>query len=235
MEQGSHPARRALGILSLLALLVSSTVAAQGNPQGTDPDLPAFTQARAVFEQALNGNSKALDQSLEQFPPLASSGRPVALVALAYLGASQTLQAREAWMPWTKMHAAEKGLATLDKALNRSAEAAELRFQDTPVSLEVKLVAAITFRQVPDAVFHRRDQGRRLVQDVLAHRQFPDSPALFRARSWEEAAIVARERNDRNAEIDALRQTLQAVSGSNDTYASKLAESSRQRLKELGA
>lgn len=219
----------------LIPLLAALLLGPLASAQEADPDLPAFTQARAVFVQALNGNGKALEQSLEQFPPLARSGRPVGLVALAYLGASQTLQGREAWMPWTKMHAAEKGLATLDKALNRSAEAGELRFRDTPVQLEVKLVAAITFRQVPDAVFHRRDQGRRLVQEVLGHRLFAGSPAAFRAQSWEEAATVARDRNDRNAEIEALRQTVQAASGSSDADAAKMAETSRQRLKELGA
>ena len=225
-------------LVACLIALAGAPLAAGAASEITEThaaDLPAFTQAQAVFEQALSGNSKALEQSLEQFPLLASSGRPVALVALAYLGASQTLQAREAWMPWTKMHAAEKGLATLDKALNRSTEAGELRFRDTPVQLEVKLVAAITFRQVPDAVFHRRDQGRRLVQEILSHRLFAGSPAVFRAQSWAEAATVARERNDRNAEIEALRQAVQAASGSSDAHAARMAESSQQRLKELGA
>jgi hypothetical protein len=37
----------------------------------------------------------------------------------AYLGAAQAMQGRDAWMPRNKLTAADKGLATLDKALRR--------------------------------------------------------------------------------------------------------------------
>lgn len=101
----------------------------------------------------------------------------------AYLGAAQAIQGREAWLPWNKLRATERGLDTLDKALRQLSPAHDkVLVRGTPVSLEARLVAASTFVAIPDFIFHRADRGRQLLQDIAKSPLYAGAPAEFRAR-----------------------------------------------------
>ena len=161
---------------SLFALFVAAPV------RSAEPS-PAYLAASASFSRAAAGDGAATEQALKAFEALAAAESPAAPRYQAYAGAAQTLQGREAWMPWTKMKATERGLDTLDKALRRLESRHDaVVLGSVPVSLETRLVAANTFVSVPDAIFHRADAGRRLLQELVAHPLFAQTPPEFRSR-----------------------------------------------------
>jgi hypothetical protein len=150
----------------------------------TDLTPPAgFGPAAGVFMKAAAGDNQATNEAVKAFESLAAVDSADAPLYLAYLGAAQSMQGRDAFMPWTKMKAAEHGLDTLDKALRRLTPAQEqLRVRGTPVALEVKFLAASTFVQVPNMFFHRADRGRALLAEVVNSPLYASSPAAFRSQ-----------------------------------------------------
>lgn len=166
-----------------LAASVSLLVLLSALPARSAEPSAAFLAASASFTRATTGDSAATEQALKAFEALAAAESPEAPLYQAYVGAAQTLQGREAWMPWTKMKATERGLDTLDKALRRLESRHDaVVLGSVPVSLETRLVAANTFVSVPDAIFHRADAGRRLLQELVAHPLFAQMPPEFRSR-----------------------------------------------------
>lgn len=150
-----------------------------------------FTAAEAQFEKALAGDSAATDSSIKQFEALAAKERAETPLYQAYLGATQALQGRDAWLPWTKMKATEKGLVTPDKMLARPDERSEQTLlRGVPVGLESRLVAASTSITVPDHFFHRVERGQQLLLNLLKHPQFTGSPPSFRAQAYRQAALA---------------------------------------------
>ena len=144
--------------------------------------MPAFLKAAA-------GDSDATAGALKSFEALAALDVAEAPLYLAYLGALQTMQGRDAWMPWTKMKASEHGLDTLDKALRRLTPAHDqVAVRGVPVTLEAKFVAATSFVQVPDMIFHRADRGRALLKEITASPLYAATPENFRRQVAELAA-----------------------------------------------
>lgn len=139
--------------------------------------------ADAAFARALAGDSTATGQAVAAYAPLAATDAPEAPLYQAYLGAAQAMQGRDAWMPWNKIKATERGLDTLDKALRRIEPRHDtVAVHGVPVSLEARLVAATSFVAVPDAIFHRADQGRQLLQAILRSPLYALAPPAFRER-----------------------------------------------------
>jgi tetratricopeptide (TPR) repeat protein len=150
-------------------------------------DAVNFEQARAWFNQALDKKDGALEQATEQFEQLltANPGHPV---YQSYLGACKTLQGRDAWMPWNKMRYSEQGLDQIDKALdslNNRHDSEKL--QGVPLSLQTMLVAAVTFLNMPDNIFHRHARGKRLLKTIIDHPAYALTPEPFKKtvqQSW---------------------------------------------------
>lgn len=186
--------------------------------------------AEAQFDKALAGDSGATAESVRQFEVLAAADGPRTVLYLAYLGAAQTLQGRDAWMPWTKMKATERGLATIDKALRQLAPRHDAELvRGSPVALLVRLIAARTFLAVPETFFHRNDRGRQLLKEAIAHPGFNAAPNELRAAFHQQAAMAAGREGNIGAEAEQLRKAL-AAAGSGP-----VAEASRRRLKEIGS
>ncbi|MBS4099300.1 MAG: hypothetical protein KGZ83_21015, partial [Sulfuricella sp.] len=167
---------------------------------------PAFSQAQAVFLKAADGNSAAVEEAVRQFTRLAAVESDQAPLLLAYLGAAQTMQGRDAWLPWEKVRATERGLAVLDKAL-RSLEArhdTEI-FNGTAISLETRLVAANTFLSLP-SLFNRFDAGKQALREAFAHPGWAAAPGEVRARLHRLAAQVAAHDGKRSEEREHLKQ-----------------------------
>jgi hypothetical protein len=210
-----------LGALALAGLLALTPLARA--------DIDAnLTRAEAVFIQALAEKTGA-DRAVDAFAALVPDPAAAPLV-LAYLGAAQTLQGREAWLPWNKMRATERGLASIDKALRQLAPRhEEARLRGNPVAAETRLVAASTFLSVPDAIFHRTDQGHGLLRKALAAPDFAALPPTLRARHHLQMAVAADQEKKTAEAAEQLRQCLAADASG------PVAEDCRRRMKELGA
>jgi len=139
-----------------------------------------FQQARVWFNQALDSNENALEHASKQFTQLLSTN-PDHPVYRAYLGACKTLKGREAWMPWNKMRYTEQGLDDIDKVLNTLDETHDdRRLLGTSLRLQTLLVAASTFLNLPDKIFHRHTKGVRYLGKIMADPAYASSSETFK-------------------------------------------------------
>ena len=170
--------------LIVLAMLFAAGVAAAA-------DVP-FNQAVEIFMRAQQGQEKEIEPAVAAFDALARA-EPRNPVYAAYLGSAISLKARGALMPWNKLKYAEEGLDHLDRALaalKPEHDGALLR--GVPMGIEARLTAANTFLRLPDVIFHRRGQGKKLVAELLKHPALPGAPAGIRAAVDAAAAEAAR-------------------------------------------
>ncbi|WP_190337196.1 hypothetical protein [Vibrio sp. S9_S30] len=137
------------------------------------------------YNQAAEGDTDKVALVYEQLNQLIQSegAKPLSLV---YLGSTQTLQGRDAWMPWNKMKYVEQGLVTIDKGLNLIASQSipldsQPVIQGLPDTYLARALSAATFSQLPD-MFNHFDRGYDLFIDLLDEPQFQQMP--FEATSW---------------------------------------------------
>ncbi|EGU59355.1 hypothetical protein VINI7043_15625 [Vibrio nigripulchritudo ATCC 27043] len=137
------------------------------------------------YNLAAAGDSDKVELVFEQLNQLIQKegAKPLSLV---YLGSTQTMQGRDAWMPWNKMQYVEQGLATIDKGLNLIASQAvpvesQPVIQGLPDTYLARALSAATFSQLPD-MFNHFDRGYDLYIDLLAEPEFEQAP--FAATSW---------------------------------------------------
>ncbi|MCV5656233.1 hypothetical protein OFN54_33340, partial [Escherichia coli] len=69
------------------------------------------------FNQAAQGDTGLVDTVHDELSQLVQK-QGATPVTLVYLGSSETLQGRDAFMPWNKMKFTERGLATIQKGLD---------------------------------------------------------------------------------------------------------------------
>lgn len=215
-----------MGKIAIASLALLTLTAAAG----LSAEVPAdFAAAEAVFSKAVAGNAKATGEAVERFQMLAAAESPLSPLFLAYVGSAQTLQGRDAWMPWTKMRATERGLDTLDKAL-RGLEPRHDRelARGAPVAIEARLVAATTFIAVP-AMFNRFDLGKQTLREAFASPAYAAAPVEIKVRLHQQAAIAAARDKKPDEEAVQLRKLLDmAPSG-------VASDAARRRLQELGS
>ena len=190
------PARRqwlALAAVKLLALVAAFALPAAG--PGFIPVAYAAPAADGNFDAALRefdaarADQKHLDAAIAALRGLPADPQRQPLAA-ACLGSALALQGKAAWMPWNKMKFTEQGLDQLDAALALlKPEHGAVLVRGVPVALQTRLVAAATFVAVPDGLFHRRADGRKLLAALRADPLLAGAPAAFRA---EVAAAEAR-------------------------------------------
>lgn len=190
------PARRrwlALAAVKLLALGAAFALPAAG--PGFTPAAFAAPAADGNFDAALRefdaarADEKHLDAAIAALRGLPADPQRQPLAA-ACLGSALALQGKAAWMPWNKMKFTEQGLDQLDAALALlKPEHGAVLVRGVPVALQTRLVVAATFAAVPDGLFHRRADGRKLLAALRADPLLAGAPAAFRA---EVAAAEAR-------------------------------------------
>jgi len=179
-----------------------------------------LTEARAVFLRGVDGDKHAVRDALQRFRSL-SQNHPKEPVFMAYLGACMTLQGRDAANNIEKGRLTDEGLGQIDRALKRLSAGAD---QGSPRTLDALLVAANTFIHIP-SFFNRYDEGKRLLQQILADPAFDGMAAGFKAATYMAAALVARGEGD----DDAYRRNLNLVvstdpEGRDGRLASKMLE-----------
>lgn len=164
------------------------------------------------YNQAAEGDEEAVQvvyQTLED--AIAKEGAdPLSLV---YLGSTETLKGRDAFMPWNKMKYTEQGLATIAKGLDLLQNDAtpiheqQIR-QGLPESLLAQAIAAATFTSLPD-MFNHFERGYDLYLDLLADEQFQHQH--YDATSWIylyaiRAALRAQEPQQANEWLKEMQQ-----------------------------
>ena len=91
------------------------------------------------------------------------------------------------------MKYADEGLDHLDRALAAlKPEHDTTLLRGVPMGIEARLAAANTFLRLPDVIFHRRAQGKKLVAELVKHPALPTAPAGIRAAVDAAAAEAAR-------------------------------------------
>lgn len=139
---------------------------------------------------------------------------------MAYLGASMTLQGRDAANNIEKRRITEQGLGVIDRAL----ELSESADQSPPRYLDTLLVAANSYIHIP-SFFNRYDEGKRLLQEILAHSAFDGMAAGFKAAAYLAAALVAHGEGDDGAYRRYLDLAVSTdPEGRDGRFASKLIE-----------
>lgn len=140
---------------------------------------------------------------------------------LFYLGATETLVGRDAWMPWNKLSYTENGLARMNKALKLIGEKEQLQYYHyLPKSLYMQANAAATFTQVPD-MFNTFEQGYQLFQNIIKQEAFIQAPAEATTWVYYQAIKAALKAKDR-PQAELWDQHLQAKQV-NDSFSQKAA------------
>ena len=151
-----------------------------------------LAEARNIFLQGVDGDKGAVRTAVNRFRSLSQS-HPKDPVYLAYYGASITLQGRDAANGINKQRLTEDGLDKIDQALKQL-----YADHNVPSSrrLDTLLVATNSFIYIP-SFFNRYDRGKRLLREVMEHKDFKAMPAGFKAATYFTAALVARGDGDK--------------------------------------
>ncbi len=137
------------------------------------------------FNQASQGDSELVDKVYEALSKQVKE-QGATPVSLVYLGSTQTLQGREAFMPWNKMKFTESGLATIQKGLDMMTDRpipvpAQQRLQGLPEYQLATAMAATTYTSLPD-LFNHFERGYELYLSLLDEPSFKHQP--FAAAAW---------------------------------------------------
>lgn len=139
----------------------------------------------AQYNMAAEGDEDKVELVYQQLDEQIKSDGADPL-SLVYLGSTQTLMGRDAFMPWNKMKYTEQGLATISKGLDllnsqpTPLESQQIR-QGLPESLLAKSIAGATFTSLPD-MFNHFDRGYDIFLELLSDESF--SAQHYDAISW---------------------------------------------------
>ncbi|WP_299946671.1 hypothetical protein [uncultured Microbulbifer sp.] len=137
------------------------------------------------YNQAAQGDKDKVDIVYNQLQNQIEHQGSDALT-LVYLGSTQTLIGRDAFLPWNKMKHVEQGLGTIAEGLGLLSDKTtplplqEIR-QGLPEAVLAKAIAANTYTSLPD-MFNHFERGYDLYLDLLSDVDFIAQP--FDAISW---------------------------------------------------
>ncbi len=196
------------------------------SPLGALAEAPEFIQTQADFEQGLRGDSDAVGRAYPGFQKLVKE-YPDNPLYLAYLGANETLIARDSYAPWTKIRYLDRGLDHVDKALAMLEPQHDTQTERLSIiSMETRLVALSTFMKVPSFA-NRFQDARDLFDESLEQAVFHKAPPEVRQRIYLQGADIAAEEKDTATEIKRLEKALSILPSG--YYADHI----RQRLASL--
>ena len=185
-------------------------------PQALAGNDTEFLAAKAFFDAARAGDGSKAEVAADRFSALLER-EPTNPLFAAYHASAVVMQARDAWMPWTKMKRLEDGLADMDRALQMLTPQHESEaVNGLPVAMTTRLVAANAFIAVPSFA-NRGAEGRRLVRGLISSEAFAHAPAPFRISALELAIASSTDTEAGRAawqqQLAELRQTHTVASG----------------------
>ncbi len=190
-------------LITLTTLLLSLWIPvghAEPAPYGAD-----LENAYQLYLAGTEGDKKATDKAVDLLERLRNE-HPDDPLILTLLGGSQTLQGRDAWMPWNKMSLTEDGLAAMGKAQRLlRPEHDEWVFGGLPVSLQVKSLAGITFTQVP-GFFGRFEQGYELLLEASWSPLLDEVPPEARSHILYYTALAAKQAEEKDQQVQLLKR-----------------------------
>ncbi|CAH6840322.1 conserved exported hypothetical protein [Vibrio chagasii] len=138
-----------------------------------------------IYNQAAQGNEELVEVAYERLNDTLQQDGATPLT-LVYLGSTETLMGRDAFLPWNKMKYVEKGLSTIDKSLGQLKDEdqpihVQPRVQGLPDSYLTRAMAAVTYTSLPD-MFNHFDRGYDLFLSLLSEDEFQQQH--FSATSW---------------------------------------------------
>lgn len=137
------------------------------------------------YNLAAQGNEEKVEQVYQQLNKLIELEGADAL-SMVYLGSTQTLMGRDAWMPWNKMKYTEQGLATISKGLDLiqsepKAISDQVYRQGLPENQLAQAIAGATYTSLPD-MFNHFERGYEIYLDLLANQEFTNQH--YDATAW---------------------------------------------------
>ncbi|MCG7585933.1 hypothetical protein [Photobacterium sp. OFAV2-7] len=153
--------------------------------------VPSFVQASEIeaiinlYNQAAEGDEAKVEMVYQQLESLIEAEGPKPLT-MVYLGGTETLKGRDAWMPWNKMKYVEQGLAKIDKGLD-ILDAYPLSLAEQRVISGIheyylaQAISASTFTLLPD-MFNYFERGYDIYLSLLEQPEFAKEP--FAATAW---------------------------------------------------
>jgi len=139
----------------------------------------------SIYNQAAQGDEDQVDVAYERLNETLEQQGATPLT-LVYLGSTETLMGRDAFMPWNKMKYVEKGLSTIDKSLHLLNDFdtplhEQERIQGLPESYLTRALAAATYTSLPD-MFNHFERGYDLYLLLLSEEEFRHQH--FAATAW---------------------------------------------------
>ena len=139
-----------------------------------------FQQAHLSFLAYIDEAGSSFDQAWDLFEKL-DANYPDHPAVQVYFGSMETLKARNAWMPWTKMKWVEQGLDRIDRALSLLKPEHQRQFLiATSIALDTQISAASTFLAVP-SFLNRLQDGKDMFAEI---QQSTDVSALHPELQW---------------------------------------------------
>ncbi|MGF1752679.1 hypothetical protein L4C33_03665 [Vibrio makurazakiensis] len=172
----SHSVLKQSFLIAMMSFGMTGYSVAQANPS---------LETLSIYNQAAQGDEESVDVAYQRLNETlkAQGATPLTLV---YIGSTETLMGRDAFLPWNKMKYVEKGLATIDKSLNLLNDVdsplhEQERIQGLPESYLTRAMAAVTYTSLPD-IFNHFERGYDLFLSLLAEEPF--SQQHFSATAW---------------------------------------------------
>lgn len=162
-------------------------------PDGARADVtdPGVVTARGLFYQGVDGDKRAVRESLRQFREL-KAVRPNDPLVQAYIGACEALLGRDGSNVTAKRTNTGQAVRDLDAALAMLARQTEGAGEVTASTiLETRLVVANAFIHIP-SFYNRLQEGQRLLHELRQDPRLDFMSPGFRASVLVSAATVAR-------------------------------------------
>ncbi len=166
---------------------MSASIAGTGNGDRYD-DPQALENAIELHDRGVEGSEAAVDKAIEALDALLDKD-PENELARAYLGSAYTLKARDAAL-WRKRGWVEKGIETLDTAV-----------QGAPANSEVRLVRAINAYNLPRMAgrYDLAAEDFELLLESLDQDADSFEPAFKRAVFFHAGAFALKENENKRA------------------------------------